>query len=51
MGTSLPKSFQSCGEEKRLNEYHENQTKADKRNGICKQCQAEVDKANRNGAN
>ena len=46
-GVLLTKKCQRCGEEKRLNEYFENQTKPDGRNGICKKCQAEVDKENR----
>lgn len=42
MGKALTKKCQRCGVEKRLNEFYENSTKSDHRNGICKKCQKEV---------
>ena len=48
-GQPLTKKCQRCGAEKRLSDYYENATKPDHRNGICKVCQAEVDKKNRKG--
>lgn len=33
-----------CGKEKRLNQFYENATKPDHRNGICKDCQKKVNK-------
>ncbi len=46
-GTPLTKVCQHCGEEKRLSEYYENKTKPDKRSGVCKTCQGELDRKNR----
>lgn len=46
-GNLLTKECQRCHKEKRLNEYYENQTKPDRRNGICKACQGKVDQENR----
>ncbi len=45
----LTKVCQSCKVDKVLDEYNNNLTKPDGRNGICKKCQARVDKERRNG--
>ena len=42
MPAALTKVCSRCGEEKRVNQFYENRTKSDKRNGICKSCQKEV---------
>ena len=47
MGKSLTKKCSMCSIEKRLNEFYENSTKADHRNGICKDCQKEVNQKNK----
>lgn len=47
MSQPLTKICNRCKKVKRLNEFFENATKNDHRNGICKECQAEVDKKNR----
>lgn len=47
MSRALTKTCQRCRKEKRLNQFYENSTKSDHRNGICKACQKEVDKSNR----
>ncbi len=36
------KKCQRCAKEKSLSDYHRNKTKADGHNGICKDCQKEV---------
>jgi len=47
MGAALTKICYRCKTEKRLSEFYENATKPDHRNGICKSCQLEVDRENR----
>ena len=47
MGKALTKKCSMCSIEKRLNEFYENSTKADHRNGICKDCQKEVNQKNK----
>lgn len=42
MPSALTKKCQMCGKVKRMNEFYENSTKSDKRNGICKECQKKV---------
>ncbi len=42
MPAALTKRCSMCGETKRLNEFYENATKKDHRNGICKSCQKKV---------
>lgn len=42
MPAALRKKCQRCGKTKRLNEFYENSTKADHRNGICKACQKKL---------
>ena len=42
MPSPLTKTCQKCGKTKRLNQFYENSTKTDHRNGICKTCQKEV---------
>lgn len=44
MPATLEKKCQMCGQTKSLSEFHHNQTKADMHNGICKLCQAEVNR-------
>lgn len=44
MPSALKKRCSRCGKEKRLNQFYENSTKADHRNGICKKCQREVNR-------
>ena len=46
MGKALTKNVLSV-QLKRLNEFYENSTKADHRNGICKDCQKEVNQKNK----
>ncbi len=46
-GTPLTRRCPTCGETKRLSQFHENRTKPDHRNGICKSCQAAVDRRTR----
>ena len=41
------KACQKCGKEKSLSDYHRNKTKSDGHNGICKDCQKEVNNSNR----
>ncbi|WP_176717948.1 hypothetical protein [Brochothrix thermosphacta] len=47
MPSSLTKKCNKCKIEKRLSEYYENATKKDHRNGICKDCQKEVNQLNK----
>jgi len=42
MPAALTKKCQMCGKEKKLNQFYENSTKTDHRNGICKSCQKKV---------
>lgn len=42
MSGALTKECSMCKEEKRLNQFYENSTKKDHRNGICKECQKKV---------
>lgn len=42
MPAALTKKCSMCKETKRMSEFYENSTKSDKRNGICKSCQKEV---------
>jgi len=44
MPLPLKKSCSYCGVEKRLSDFYENSTKPDHRNGICKNCQLEVNR-------
>jgi len=39
MPAALTKTCQKCKKVKPLNEFYENRTKPDHRNGICKNCQ------------
>lgn len=41
---TMKKVCQHCHENKPMGEYYENKTKLDLRNGICKDCQREVNK-------
>ena len=47
MGKALTKKCSKCSIEKRLNEFYENSTKSDHRNGICKDCQKKVNQKNK----
>jgi hypothetical protein len=44
MKSTVKKVCQCCKTEKSLPDYHRNRTKPDGHNGICKECQAKVDK-------
>jgi len=44
MKSTVRKTCQRCGQEKSLSDFHRNRTKSDGHNGICKSCQAEVDR-------
>jgi len=44
MPAPLKKVCQRCGIEKPLTDFYHNSTKKDYHNGICKQCQLEVNK-------
>jgi superfamily II helicase len=46
MKSTVIKRCQKCKEEKSLSDFHRNKTKKDGHNGICKACQAVVDKSN-----
>lgn len=46
MPNVLTKKCYKCKKEKRLNEFYENATKPDHRNGICKECQKLVNQSN-----
>jgi superfamily II helicase len=45
--STILKVCQKCGIEKSLSDYHRNMTKSDGHNGICKDCQKEVNKGNK----
>lgn len=47
MPAATKKVCQMCKEEKPLSEFFHNATKADKHNGICKECQIVVNNNNR----
>jgi hypothetical protein len=47
MPRSTKKECQSCHVLKPLSEYYHNDTKPDKHNGICKDCQAKSNQKNR----
>jgi hypothetical protein len=51
MKSTVRKTCQSCKIEKSLSDFHRNKTKPDGHNGICKICQAEVDKKTKQNAN
>ena len=40
--STVLKICQKCKQEKSLSDYHRNKTKQDGHNGICKECQKEV---------
>lgn len=42
----IMKTCQRCGEEKPLTEFYHNSTKSDYHNGICMECQLEVNREN-----
>ena len=44
MPAELTKVCQRCGREKPLSQFYHNSTKSDYHNGICKDCQREVNK-------
>lgn len=46
MPAATKKQCQSCGETKPLSQFHHNVTKADKHNGICKDCQRKSNQKN-----
>ncbi|MDU7454277.1 MULTISPECIES: hypothetical protein [Clostridium] len=45
--STVTKVCQHCKIEKSLSDFHRNRTKTDGHNGICKVCQAEIDKKNK----
>ena len=45
--STVLKICQKCGKEKSLSDYHRNRTKSDNHNGICKDCQKEVNESNK----
>jgi len=45
--STVLKICQKCHKEKSLSDYHRNKTKSDGHNGICKDCQKEVNKSNK----
>lgn len=47
MPAPLKKVCTRCGKEKRLADFYHNSTKGDYHNGICKECQLEVNKQNK----
>ncbi len=47
MKSTVKKVCQHCKVEKSLSDYHRNKDKPDGHNGICKECQSEVDRRNR----
>ena len=47
MKSTVRKICQLCKSDKSLSDFHRNKTKSDGHNGICKICQAKVDKENR----
>ncbi|WP_167594724.1 MULTISPECIES: hypothetical protein [Lactococcus] len=47
MPSALTQECQRCKKTKKLNEFFENSTKKNHRNGICKECQKEVNKNNK----
>ena len=47
----VTKQCQRCGSEKSYSDFHRNMTKTDNHNGICKQCQDEVNQANKKASN
>ena len=47
MPSELKKVCPRCGQEKAYSEFYHNSTKKDFHNGICKDCQLEVNKENR----
>lgn len=45
--STVLKVCQKCGKEKSLSDYHRNKTKKDGHNGICIECQKEVNDKNK----
>ena len=45
--STILKTCQKCKKEKSLSDYNRNKTKKDGHNGICKDCQNEVNKNNK----